>query len=423
MRRLSFILVLILAGELIFGLPFNIPRFFRPTYLNAFGFSNTELGDIFAVYGVAAMLSYFPGGVLTDRFPARNLMVASLFATAAGGVYMATFPGLLQMAILYGFWGVTTVFLFWAALISATRAWGGNSSQGKAFGILEGGRGMVAASFAVLAVLVFGWFLPENIEQLGNADRRQAFRAVILLYSAATAVCGILIWLLLPKLEPAPGIRKYNPLAGMLEVLRQPIAWAQAAIIVCAYCGYKGLDNYSLYAVQVLGMNEVDAAKFTAFSTFLRPIGAVTAGIIADRFSASKIIGFTFIILVLAYGALSASIPGTSGVNFIYANLMLSYFAVFALRGVYFALLEETNTPPHLTGTTIGMVSFVGYTPDIFFAPITGRILDASPGLPGHQHYFMFLSATATLGVLAVTWLVWLNRRSARLAAQGAAIT
>lgn len=418
MRRFIFILVLILAGELIFGLPFNIPRFFRPTFLQAFGLSNTELGDIFAVYGVTAMLSYFPGGVLTDRFPARNLMVASLFATAAGGVYMATYPGFLQLSILYGFWGVTTVFLFWAALISATRSWGGDSSQGKAFGILDGGRGAVAASFAVLAVLVFGWFLPDNIDQLSNADRRDAFRSVILLYAGATAVCGVLIWLLLPGLAPAPQTRRYHPLAGMLDVLRQPISWAMAAIIICAYCGYKGLDNYSLYAAQVLGMNEVDAASFTAYSSFLRPLGAVTAGIIADRFSASRTIGVSFLVLVLAYGLLWASVPENGGVNLIYVNLLVSYFAVFALRGVYFALLEETHTPQHLCGTTIGMISFVGYTPDIFFAPITGRILDASPGLQGHQHYFMFLSATAALGVIAVVWLLWLNRRTAIPAAE-----
>lgn len=417
MRRILFILVLILAGELIFGLPFNIPRFFRPTFLDAFGFSNTELGDIFAVYGVTAMLSYFPGGVLTDRFPARNLMVISLFATAVGGLYMATYPGFIQMAVLYGYWGVTTVFLFWAALISATRGWGGDKSQGKAFGILDGGRGLAAASFAVFAVIVFGWFLPDNIEQMTNLQRREAFRVVILLYAGMTFVCAVLVWTLLPKLAPAAGIKQRKPLASMLEVLRQPIAWAQAAVIVCAYSGYKGLDNYSLYAVQILGMNEVDAANFTAYSTFLRPLGAVAAGILADRFSATKTIGFTFLILVLVFGMLSAAVPGTTGTDFIIANLLVSYFAVFALRGVYFALLEETHTPQHLTGTTIGMVSLVGYTPDVFFTPITGRILDASPGLVGHQNYFMFLAATAALGVVVATWLVWLNRRSTRPAA------
>lgn len=91
MKRLVHILMLILAGELIFGLPFHTARFFRPTLLDAFGFSNTQLGDAFAVYGIAAMLAYFPGGTLADRFQARKLMSLSLLATAAGGLYMATF--------------------------------------------------------------------------------------------------------------------------------------------------------------------------------------------------------------------------------------------------------------------------------------------------------------------------------------------
>jgi Na+/melibiose symporter-like transporter len=56
------------------------------------------------------------------------------------------------------------------------------------------------------------------------------------------------------------------------------------------------------------------------------------------------------------------------------------------------------------------MISFVGYTPDAFFSPITGRILDANPGLVGHQHFFMFLTAIAVAGVLAVAWLVWLHK-------------
>ena len=143
MKRIIHILILITAGEMIFSLPFHTTRFFRPTLLDAFAFSNTQLGDIFAVYGITAMISYFPGGVLADRLPARKLMSLSLLATAAGGVYPATYPGSVGMAPLYGFWGITTILLFWAALIRATREWGGEYSQGKAFGILEGGRGRI----------------------------------------------------------------------------------------------------------------------------------------------------------------------------------------------------------------------------------------------------------------------------------------
>ena len=411
MQRFVFMVALVLAGELIFGLPFHTARFFRPTYLEAFGFSNTQLGDVFAVYGITAMLTYFPGGAIADRFSARTLMTLSLFATAAGGLYMATYPGELQMALLYGYWGVTTIFLFWAAMLRATREWGGERSQGKAFGILDGGRGLVAAGFAMFAAIVFSGYMPADSELVTATGRRDGFRTVILLYSAAVAFAGCLTWWLLPKSDVAVEAVHRNPFTGMVSVMRRPIVWAQAGIIICAYCGFKGLDNYSLYAVQVLGMNEVEAAKFTAYASYLRPVAAIVAGIVADRFTASRIIAVTFMILVFTYSALAVAVPTASWLNFIYTNILVSFFAVFALRGIYFALLNEIQTPKHLTGTTIGMVSFIGYTPDIFFAPITGRILDAAPGLEGHQNYFMFLVGVAVAGVLMVLWLIWLNRR------------
>lgn len=431
MKRLVHILMLILAGELIFGLPFHTARFFRPTLLDAFGFSNTQLGDAFAVYGIAAMLAYFPGGALADRFQARKLMSLSLLATAAGGLYMATFPGFLQMTLLYGYWGVTTIFLFWGAMIRMAREWGGSRSQGVAFGILDGGRGLVAAGFAMFAVAALALYLPADSLQVSGADRRQGLRSVILLYSSATAICGVLAWFLLPDAPPGTtntgstntgpasagaAERRHPPrgmspvLSSMRLVLRQPLVWAQAAVIVCAYSAFKGLDNYSLYAVQVLGMDEVEAARLTAWASYLRPVAAVLTGFAADRFRAGRTIAVAFGALTVCYLALNLAVPSPGWLPIIYGNVFTSFFAVFALRGVYFALLEETGTPRHLTGTTVGAISFIGYTPEVFFGPLSGRILDRSPGLEGHQDYFLLLAVFALLGLAAAAWLAWAGR-------------
>ena len=198
----------------------------------------------------------------------------------------------------------------------------------------------------------------------------------------------------------------------MALVMRRPIVWAQAAIIISAYCGWKALDNTALYAAQVMGMGEVEAAGFAAYSAYLRPVAAITAGILADRLIASRVIAILFIMVCLSAGFLSFAAPSTTGMVFIYANILVSMFAVFALRGVYFALLQETRTERHLTGTTVGMVSFIGYTPEIFFAPIGGRILDAAPGLQGHQNYYLFLAGTAVVGLVVVLWLIRFNRRA-----------
>ena len=410
MTRFLRITALILAGEMIYGLTFHVQRFFRPTMLEAFNITNTQLGDMFAVFGLTAMFSYFFGGPFADKYSARFLITVSLVITAVGGLYMATFPGVWAMSALYGFWGVTTSFLFWAALIKATRDWGGSTSQGIAFGILDGGRGLAAAVFAVFAVWILAYYLPAETELITDADRRAGLRGIILYYSLITLLCAGIIWVLVPHDESAVAAHR-NPFAGVSEVVRRPLIWAQAAVIICAYCGYKGLDNYALYATQVLGKSEVEAAMLATYGAYVRPVACVIAGLVADRFNSARSILVSFVLLTSSYGALAIVTPDTTALGMIYGYLFVTYFGVFALRGIYYALLEETDTPKHLTGRSIAIIAFVGYTPEAFFAPIAGRILDASPGVQGHLDFFAFLCATAFAGIVVTATLIWLKKK------------
>ncbi len=378
--------------------------------LEAFDISNTQLGDMFAVYGVTAMFSYFFGGPFADRYSARSLMVVSLVLTTLGGLYMTTFPGVWEMSALYGFWGVTNAFLFWAALIKATRDWGGAASQGIAFGILDGGRGLAAAVFAAIAVGILALYLPTETALVTDLDRRAGLRSIILYYSLITLLCAGIVWFLVPHARETVSENR-NPFAGVSEVIRRPLIWTQAAIIICAYCGYKGLDNYSLYAVQVLGMNEIDAARLATYGAYVRPVACVIAGLIADRYDSARSIFVLFVMLVASYSVLAVATPDTTALTLVYANVFVTFFAVFALRGIYYALLEETRTPKHLTGASVAVIAFIGYTPEAFFGPVTGRILDANPGVPGHLNYFAFLAAVSVAGVLVTLLLIRLNNR------------
>lgn len=410
MSRIVVIFALILAGEMVFGLPFHTSRFFRPTLLEVFNFTNTQLGDAFAVFGIAAILTYFPGGALADRFSPRKLMSVSMLSTAAGGVYMATIPGFGGMALLYGYWGITTALLLWGALIKATRDWGGDNTQGLAFGLLEGGRGLAAVIGGQLAIFLFASLMPAEVTAATDAERAAAFSSVILLYSAMTALIGVFVWFAIPD-SPSIVTRRTHPLAGMRTVAKRPIVWAQALIIVCAYCGYKGADNYALYANVVLGMDEVESSQLFVNVLWVRPITALLAGWVADRFTASRAVLIMFVLLSLSYAIWSVALPVGSGIVIIYANMVLSLVIVFGLRGVYFAMLGENRTPKFLTGAAVGLISVVGYTPDFFFAPIGGRILDAYPGALGHQVYLAFLAGIMVLGTFAVLWLIWLQRQ------------
>ena len=400
LQRVTFMATLVVAGEAVFSLPFHVARFFRPTVLQVFELTNTELGAAQAVYGVVAMLAYFPGGPLADRFSARRLLTASLLATSAGGWYFATFPPYRALSVLFGFWGLTTILLFWAALIRATREWGGRDKQGRAFGILDGGRGLFAAVLAAGAVWVFGEMLPHDPSTATDVERAEALRRLIYLYTAVTAGAGLLCWWFVPESHGAPPRHEtlWRHIGSVVRIRR---VWLQAVIVVCAYVGYKGVDDYSLFAVQAYGMNEVDGARVSTISAWVRPFAAVGAGWLGDRKKASWVCALSFTMLIGSYAWLALASPEPSMVWVLYANVFFTCVAIFGLRGVYFALFEEAKVPLAATGTAVGLVSVIGYTPDIFVNLVAGWLLDRSPGIEGHQHFFTFLGGSAVVGLIA----------------------
>lgn len=401
-RRALSIAALIIAGESVFLLPFVFARVFRPTLLEVFDLTNLELGTAYSVYGVVAMAAYFFGGPLADKFPARVLLAIALVSTAAGGLVMMAVPSFSTLVMLYAYWGVTTVALFWAPLIRATRQWGGEDEQGRAFGFLDGGRGLLAASVGSVMVLLFAGLLPADSEAATLAEKTEALQRIILVLSGTTFAAAVLVMLSLPHRDPSETAAE-QPLSlkGVARVSAMPTVWLQAAIILCAYVGFKAIDDFSLYANQVVGLDEVDAARAGVFSLWIRPFAAVGAGLLADRIGASTMTVTSF--MLLAFGSLIlASGLIESGMVWIFLlTVVCSSLGIFALRGLYFAIMREGKVPRAYTGAAVGLVSVIGYTPDVFMGPLMGYLLDQSPGAAGHQHVFWVVTGFALLGLVA----------------------
>lgn len=412
-------LALIVAGESVFVLPFVVARVFRPTFLDVFGLSNLQLGTAFSVYGLVAMVSYFPGGPLADRYPARGLICAALAATACGGLVFASFPPLPVLAALYGFWGLTSILLFWAALIRATREWGGADAQGRAYGVLDGGRGLLAALLASAAVTVFAQLLPADVTSATHEQRSAALRQIILLCTGFTLLAALLAWWVLPP--RTPGTRDPTlSFAGVRAASGMPGVWLQALIIVCAYVAYKVTDNFGLYARDVLGYDEVAAARLGTLSFWTRPLAALAAGLIADRVDASRVLIGGFAVLAAGAVALGTGTLPMSVPLILAATVITTSLGIYGVRGVYYSVMIEARVPLAITGSAVGLVSVIGYTPDIFAGPLIGYLLDRSPGVVGHRQVFQMVAGMALLGMAAsLLFRRWTRRgRPAALAAE-----
>jgi len=402
-KKFLILTLLILSGEFIYFLPYVLSRVFRPTFLDVFQLNNFQLGSLFSVYGVVALLSYIYGGVITDRYSPRKLMSSALFLTALGGLVLASYPSYQTLQILYGYWGFTSVFLFWGAMIKATRLWGGDNNQGKAFGFLDGGRGIVAASMGSIGVFVFTIVLTSDIESASVLERQEAFRYVILLSSFMVAFIGLLVLIFLRNMEDKNTNFELplNTLTNIKGVLKNESIWLLMLIIMCAYVGYKVTDIYSLYASEVMLYDQIEAAEVGALQLYLRPIVCIAIGLLADRTKNMFWIIFGFVTMLIGALIFSFGIINPD-MNFIFfLSLVILAVGTYSIRALYFAVLKEANVAFALTGTAVGIISVVGYSPDIFAGPIMGYLLDENPGIIGHQYVYFMLVIFSIIGLIA----------------------
>lgn len=410
-RKGTVLLVLIIAGETVFLLPFVVARIFRPTFLDVFDLTNLQLGSAFSVYGLVAMVSYLLGGPLADRYSARRLMTVALVATSLGGLLFAMIPSLVILTALYAFWGLTTILLFWAALIRATREWGGIDDQGKAYGLLDGGRGLFAALLASISVWLFSLLLPEQVSEATLLQRTAALKQIILFFTLMVLLVAFLVWWFIPETNSiAIKSSKKITFSEFKNIITKPIIWFHAIIVVCAYAGYKTTDDFSLYARDSFGYNEVEAAKIGTISFWMRPLAAVVAGYLADRFTASRLIAINFALIILGSLCLGTGVLKAGMYWYLILVISTTSAGIYAIRGIYFALYQEAKVPLSITGSAVGLVSFVGFTPDIFMGPLMGYLIDRSPGSIGHQQVFLVLAVFSVLGLAAVFAFRYLNK-------------
>jgi hypothetical protein len=111
------------------------------------------------------------------------------------------------------------------------------------------------------------------------------------------------------------------------------------------------------------------------------------------------VVGFITMLIgstIFAFGVVQLNM------NFVfYFSLVIVATGTYAIRALYFSIMQEGRIPLALTGTAVGLISVVGYTPDIFATPVIGYFLDQYPGITGHQYVFTILVVFSILGLIA----------------------
>ena len=393
---------LIIAGEAIFLLPFIVMRVFKPIIRDVFRISDLEIGEAQALYGLTALLSYFFGGFIADKWEPRKLLSLSLLLTSLGGVVMISIPSITTFKILYALWGVSTIFLFWSALIKATRQWGNQNNQGLSFGLLDGGRGLFAACIALTGAALLSYFFPEEVIEITYSDKKKTLQYILTTITATVFLIGVFVWFTLSKpIEDPKNKNSSFNYKQAFALLKKPKIIFYSLLILSAYSGYKLTGVFGIYAKDVWGFSIENATYFAVLIQFSRPITVVLIGWIGDQFSPSKVIIPCFISMAIASFLIGFGDLEKNYLIISFCLFILIALGTYSLRGLYFALLEEIKTPIQLTGTLVGIISIIGFTPDIFMSLFTGHILGKNPTVIEYQQLFSFFTLFPLLGLIA----------------------
>ncbi|NMA93521.1 MAG: MFS transporter [Clostridiales bacterium] len=401
-RNFLAIVIIAAGGTIIYYLPYFRYDYYD-AYLSVYNLTNTQMGVFGSIYGVFGMISYFFGGYLADKVSVRNILTISLLGTGLGG-----FLHLLPLSFgwlcgLYAFWGFTSLFAFWPACVKATRIMSDQEDQGKAFGWFEGWRGVVSAIVAPLAVLAYSM----GVKKLG--DDVNGMRYVIIFLSVLTCLIGIFVFFT-TKNSIVADEQKVS-FKNLGEVLKLPAVWMVGMVTFCIYCFTMSIYYFVPYATSFLGMTVTVGALLAAFRRWLAPLSAFIGGHFVDKFGTSKVFLLGFIIPAIGT-VVCLLFPHQASSIIPYIIVYLVIYIFFNINySLSWSMMEEGKIPEHLSGTAAGVISTIGYLPEIFCSLLAGRLIDQSEGPTGYYYYFGFLVVMMIVGMVFVRlWKRYLDK-------------
>ncbi|MEA4989223.1 MAG: MFS transporter [Anaerovorax sp.] len=404
-KNLFSLVVITIAGAMIYGLPY-FRSYYYDAYLTTYHLTNTQMGTFGSMFGIFGMISYLLGGVVADMVSPRKLMSASLILTGAGGFLHLMHPNYVMLLAIYAMWGFTSLFAFWPSLLKSLREIANENEQSKAYGFMDGGRGIVYAIDGVCIVAIFGYFSKVSSEAAG-------LNGVITYYSIIAVLLGILVFILLKDNKPSVEVEKVEKqekfsVAQILEVIKMPALWILSTILCCTYVMNIAFYYFTPYATSRFGMAATAGAVVTIAAQYVRPVAAFTGAIFADKIGRSKVMYVTFSLMAIC--TLLMVIMGNMSSAIFIVLCILIYLGMYGGYSLVFSMMEEGGIPIRVAGTAIGLVCTLGYLPEVIVPFCSGKLLDTF-GAGGYRYMFIAITVVMVIGIVMLTiWDKYVNK-------------
>lgn len=399
-RNMFRLIIITIAGAMIYGLPY-FRSYYYDSYVQVYHLTNTQMGLFGSLFGIFGAVSYLFGGVVADMISPRKLMSVSLVLTGVGGLLHMMHPNYAMLVGIYILWGFSSLFAFWPSLLKALRQMANPDEQSKAYGFMDGGRGIVNAITLAATLAIFNHFSKVASELAG-------LNGVILFYSIFDIAVGVLLFVVMKDEQEGEHTERIK-VSDMLKVFKIPAVWILSLTLCCTYSMNILFYYFTPYASNVLGVAATGAAMVTMLAQYIRPIASFTGGIAGDKVRRrSTILYVTFFAMGIA--TLCLALAGKMSVPVFVALLVVIYFAMYAGYSLVFSMLPEGGVPENSAATAIGLVCTIGYLPEVVAPFVAGKVLDKM-GDSGYKPLFIGLACMMFIGIVSlVIWDRYIRR-------------
>ncbi|MGT7699277.1 MFS transporter [Escherichia coli] len=392
---------LILGGGTIFKLSSMKDVFYVPMQAD-WGLTNTQIGFGFTVYAAVHTIGLFSSLYIADRFSKKILLPAGLIGVGLCGAYLTTLPPFSGYLIAFGAMAFFGEVVYWPVLLKAVRLLGNRDEQGRMFGFLEAGRGVVDVLIASGALFVFVQF----------GEGKAGMQAGLVYYTLITIIVGIITYFIvdaddrtIPQDDEDVNKQIFK---GIKNVVKSPNLWLASFCIFFVYSAYCGLTYFIPFLKDIYALPVALVGAYGIINQYgLKMVGGPVGGYLADKISHSPVIylKWTFLISAVAM-LLFIQLPHDSMNVYLGMTATLGFGAIiFSQRAIFFAPMDEIGTPREFAGSAMAFGCIIGYMPSMFAYTLYGSLLDNFSGIQGYNYVFSVMVAFSLLGFICATLL------------------
>ncbi|HEK2897042.1 MFS transporter [Proteus terrae] len=398
--KLSF---LILGGGTIFKLSSMKDVFYVPMQQD-WGLTNAQIGFGFTVYTIVQTIGLFSSLYIADRFSKKILLPVGLIGVGLCGAYLSTLPSFTGYLISFAVMALFADVIYWPVLLKAVRLLGNKEEQGRLFGFLEAGRGIVDVIIASGALYVFVLF----------GEGKEGMQAGLVFYTVITIVIGIITYFIVDddkKVSDNTSDANKKVLEGIKSVIKCPNLWLASMTIFFIYSAYCGLTYFIPFLKDIYALPIALVGAYGIINQYaLKMVGGPVGGFLSDKVfkSPTKFLQFTSLLAAVAMGIFMFLPHETMNVYLGMAATLGFGAIIFSQRAIFFAPMEEIGTKREYAGSAMAFACILGYMPAMFAYAIYGSFLDNYPGIKGYNFVF---SMMIVFSLLAYTTAKILSKR------------